>query len=84
MDDEEEEQILRDNQDLIPLFMLQVDKLIKKQQDEETSEAPDQPTNPETLELQREKDQQLEEFQNLKIWLEEQEEKKEHTLARVK
>ena len=57
LEDEEEEQLLRDNQDLIPFSILHVDKLIKNQQDDATLKAPDLRTILKTPVLQREKDQ---------------------------
>ena len=74
LEDEEEEQLLRDNQDLVPLFTRHLDELIRKQQQQEDdvdTRASTQLVATENLAQPGEKDQHLEEFQHLNIWLEE-------------
>ena len=46
LEDEEDKYLLKENKDMVPLFMLHVDKLIKEHQNQQKNATPEAPPQP--------------------------------------
>ena len=84
LEDDEEEYLLQQNPNLVPLFLVHLDKVLQKQKmDPGNKKGKRKQAKPEDLEL-RARECGQEDFENLQAWIKTQKDKEQEEVTRVK